>query len=91
MRPSASFRHRPAKNQFDDHRNFLLAFLESLKSLKYSVEVMCMAKDPVCNMTVDEQKAAATSIYKGSTYYFCAKICKEKFDKDPEKFVAEKK
>ena len=50
-----------------------------------------MAKDPVCNMTVDEQKAAATSVYKGTTYYFCAKICKEKFDKDPEKFVAKLK
>ena len=24
-----------------------------------------MAKDPVCNMQVDEQKAAATSNYKG--------------------------
>jgi YHS domain-containing protein len=46
-----------------------------------------MAKDPVCNMNVDEKKAAATSSYKGKTYYFCAKLCKEKFDKDPEKFV----
>jgi Cu+-exporting ATPase len=46
-----------------------------------------MAKDPVCSMTVDEKKAAGTSIYKGTTYYFCAKICKEKFDKDPEKFI----
>ena len=50
-----------------------------------------MAKDPVCNMTVDEQKAAATSSYKGMTYYFCAKICKEKFDKDPEKFIGKEK
>lgn len=32
-----------------------------------------MAKDPVCKMTVDEKKAAATSIYKGKTYYFCGK------------------
>ena len=50
-----------------------------------------MAKDPVCNMTVDEKKAAGTSIYKGTTYYFCAKICKEKFDKDPEKFMPKEK
>ncbi|MBI2350583.1 MAG: YHS domain-containing protein, partial [Deltaproteobacteria bacterium] len=28
-----------------------------------------MAKDPVCSMTVEEQKAAATSSYKGQTYY----------------------
>lgn len=47
-----------------------------------------MAKDPVCSMTVDEKKAAGTSTHKGSTYYFCSKMCKEKFDKDPEKFTA---
>ena len=46
-----------------------------------------MAKDPVCNMNVDEKKAAATSVYKGSSYYFCSKLCKEKFDKDPEKYI----
>jgi YHS domain-containing protein len=50
-----------------------------------------MAKDPVCNMTVDEKKAAATSVYKGVIYYFCAKSCKEKFDKEPEKFIAKEK
>ena len=44
-----------------------------------------MAKDPVCGMMVEEQKAAAISSYKGQTYYFCAKVCKESFDKDPEK------
>ncbi|MCI0371261.1 MAG: YHS domain-containing protein [candidate division NC10 bacterium] len=46
-----------------------------------------MAKDPVCGMTVDEKRAAATSIYRGQTYYFCAAACKEKFEKSPEKFV----
>jgi Cu+-exporting ATPase len=46
-----------------------------------------LAKDPVCNMNVDEKKAAATSVYKGMTYFFCSKGCKDKFDKEPEKFV----
>ena len=46
-----------------------------------------MAKDPVCGMMVDEQKAAATSEYKGVIYYFCAPGCKVAFDKDPEKYV----
>jgi YHS domain-containing protein len=50
-----------------------------------------VAKDPVCNMSVDEKKAAATSVYKGKTYYFCAKVCKEKFDKEPEKFAGKEK
>ncbi|MEW6066726.1 MAG: YHS domain-containing protein [Nitrospirota bacterium] len=49
-----------------------------------------MAKDPVCNMNVDEKKAAVTSVYNSVTYYFCSKSCKEKFDKNPEKFVMKK-
>lgn len=50
-----------------------------------------MQKDPVCNMNVDEKKAAATSEYKGKIYYFCAKICKERFDRDPEKYISKEK
>lgn len=50
-----------------------------------------MAKDPVCNMNVYEKKAAAISVYKGKTYYFCAKVCKEKFDKEPEKYLTKEK
>src|SRR4030066_336866 len=46
--------------------------------------------DPVCKMTIEEKDAVATSIYKGTTYYFCSKICKDDFDKKPENFVAEK-
>jgi P-type Cu+ transporter len=43
--------------------------------------------DPVCKMTVDSKKAAATSQYKGQTIYFCMPGCKEKFDQDPEKYL----
>ena len=46
-----------------------------------------MAQDPVCKMEVDENAAAATSEYKGSTYYFCAPGCKTAFDADPEKYL----
>lgn len=46
-----------------------------------------MAIDPVCKMTVEKQSAAATTVYVGATYYFCAKGCKETFDKDPEKYL----
>ena len=49
-----------------------------------------MAIDPVCNMTVDEKKTAATSDYNGKKYYFCAKGCKIAFDKNPEKYLATK-
>jgi len=40
-----------------------------------------MAKDPVCGMAVDEKTAKFTTTYKGKAYYFCAKACKDKFDK----------
>ncbi len=30
-----------------------------------------MAKDPVCEMEVNEREAAATYENKGKTYYFC--------------------
>jgi len=49
-----------------------------------------MAVDPVCKMQVDEKKAAATSMYKGTTYYFCAPGCKKVFDAAPEKFLGKK-
>ena len=44
-------------------------------------------KDPVCGMTVDPSKAAGKSEFRGATYYFCSKSCKERFDRDPESFV----
>ncbi len=50
------------------------------------LEGNAMAKDPVCGMQVDEKKAAATSVYHGTAYYFCAPACKAMFDKSPEKF-----
>lgn len=46
-----------------------------------------MAKDPVCGMTVDEKKAAATTQYKGKTFYFCSAGCKRSFDANPEKYL----
>ncbi|MCJ7546421.1 MAG: heavy metal translocating P-type ATPase [Deltaproteobacteria bacterium] len=38
-------------------------------------------------MAVDEKQAAATSEYKGKTYYFCSQSCKEKFDQKTEAFI----
>lgn len=49
-----------------------------------------MTKDPVCAMEIDEHTAAWSSRYKEHTYYFCTRGCKEKFDKEPEKFLPRK-
>ncbi len=46
--------------------------------------------DPVCHMTIEDSEAAGISTYKGKTYYFCSKPCKEDFDKKPESYIAEK-
>ena len=54
---------------------------------EHSEEGMTMTTDPVCKMQVEPAKAAGSSTYKGTTYYFCALSCKETFDKNPEKFV----
>ncbi|MDA8432366.1 MAG: heavy metal translocating P-type ATPase [Nitrospiraceae bacterium] len=47
--------------------------------------------DPVCKMKIEQGEAVATSDYKGETYYFCSKPCKEDFDRDPEAYLAEKR
>jgi YHS domain-containing protein len=49
-----------------------------------------MATDVVCKMNVDEKTAKWKSEYNGKTYYFCAPMCKQKFDKSPEKYVRSK-
>jgi YHS domain-containing protein len=50
-----------------------------------------MEIDPVCKMKIEENKAAATSEYRGKKYYFCAPGCKQAFDQDPEKYITEEK
>jgi Cu+-exporting ATPase len=48
-----------------------------------------MITDPVCGMKVTEATAAAKSTYKGQTYYFCSALCKQLFDREPEKYLQE--
>lgn len=43
--------------------------------------------DPVCGMAVEMQNAFGTSLYKGITYSFCSRKCKESFDKSPENII----
>ena len=49
-----------------------------------------MVLDVVCNMEVDEKTAKWRSEYKGKAYYFCAPMCKQKFDRNPEKYIKSK-
>lgn len=46
-----------------------------------------MTTDPVCGMSVDEKKTAATAVFQGKTYRFCSPGCKATFEKDPAKYA----
>ena len=47
-------------------------------------------RDLVCGMMIDPASAAATSVYKGQTYYFCSLGCKQQFDAVPTRYVKSK-
>lgn len=49
-----------------------------------------MATDPVCGMTVDPDRAKASSQYDGQTFYFCSAGCLDKFRHDPAKYAGQK-
>ncbi|MFA5073160.1 MAG: heavy metal translocating P-type ATPase [Nitrospirota bacterium] len=46
--------------------------------------------DPVCGMIIEEKDAGAVFSYQGKTYYFCSMICKKKFEKNPDSYLAKK-
>lgn len=43
--------------------------------------------DPVCGMTADPSRAAATSTHEGVVYSFCSTGCRDAFAADPDAFV----
>lgn len=46
--------------------------------------------DPVCGMDVDRNRASVERFgHDGTTYYFCSRDCKEKFERNPEQFITE--
>ena len=46
-----------------------------------------METDPVCGMSVEPIRAAATRAHEGHTYYFCARGCALSFEKEPARYV----
>jgi YHS domain-containing protein len=45
-----------------------------------------MAKDPVCNMNVEEKTAKYTSDIDGKKIYLCSNTCKQQFEQNPSKY-----
>ena len=47
--------------------------------------------DPVCKMTVTDDKETEKHEHNGQTYYFCSRACKRMFEKEPEKYLKTEK
>jgi xanthine dehydrogenase accessory factor len=47
------------------------------------------AIDPVCGMTVQTAEAEHQSEYKGQLFYFCCGGCKDSFEQNPDKYLAQ--
>jgi Cu+-exporting ATPase len=45
-------------------------------------------KDPVCGMDIETTAAAGQTMHAGNTYYFCGSMCKAKFERNPEQYLA---
>lgn len=43
--------------------------------------------DPVCGMELSLATAAEEVVYEGHTYYFCAAVCREAFEAEPERYL----
>lgn len=46
-----------------------------------------IAKDPVCGMEVRVNEKTRLAKYKGESYYFCSRKCKERFEENPKNFL----
>ena len=47
-----------------------------------------MERDPVCGMNVAPETAKARAEHGGKAYYFCCGGCAQKFQQDPDKYLA---
>lgn len=52
-------------------------------------DVVEMAVDPVCGMSVDRERAPAQVAYGGATLYFCAAGCRDEFLASPERYLSQ--
>ncbi len=46
-----------------------------------------VVQDIICGMTIKKSKASGQSRFGGQEYYFCSKVCQEKFDSDPIPYI----
>lgn len=66
----------------------ILGMTLNCPNLKKEVRKMAeKVKDLICGMEFDEDTASGTLEYNDKIYYFCSLGCKEKFAREPEKYV----
>ena len=49
-----------------------------------------LVEDPVCHMQFDAARARAQAEHEGKTYYFCCEGCAQKFQAEPDRYLAPK-
>lgn len=62
--------------------------VERAKGAELPLLTKKQAKDPICGMTVDVSTARYKTEFRGTAYYFCCAGCKQKFDQEPDHYVA---
>lgn len=48
-----------------------------------------VAVDPVCGMDVDVTSSRHVYVHRGTTYHFCCAGCRERFAREPERWIGE--
>jgi Cu+-exporting ATPase len=61
---------------------------EALSSHHHHPEPPAAARDPVCGMTVDAEKAEHRTEHAGHSYLFCSARCRDKFTAEPARYLA---
>jgi YHS domain-containing protein len=70
------------------HRAIPISGRHSRKEEGKTMTSKIAMQDPVCGMDVETNTAAGSTEHKGQTYHFCSLTCKEKFDHNPDQYLA---
>jgi putative ABC transport system ATP-binding protein len=82
----------------ENRRVFIVSHTQRIKDITDRIlwledgefkDVIEMAVDPVCGMSVDRASAPAHAAYEGQVYYFCARGCRDEFLEAPEQYLVE--
>jgi len=82
---------KPAPTSHGGHEKHAAPATAGAQKEEAAAESDDLPIDPVCGMVVDPMTARAAnrvSEHKGKTYYFCADMCKKRFDANPAAFLA---